>query len=183
MSQQQTYYEFFSLPNFEPDQNKIKAAYRSMALKWHPDRNTDKTLAHEKMQQVNEVYRILSTCKQSYDRHLRAKLGVRQRPTGSGPHKKKGYTKAGGWTIWEDEASEIDPQSWEDLWKAAKEKADRQANQWTKETMEEMIKRKARKQEQNDMETQRERWAFFSQLTNDEWIEVRDHINDLRKGL
>ena len=37
-----TYYEFFGLSNFESDKIKIKSAYRSMALKWHPDRCADK---------------------------------------------------------------------------------------------------------------------------------------------
>lgn len=84
---QPTYYEFFNLPNFETDAIKIKRAYRSMALKWHPDRNTDKSHAEHMMKQVNEIYRILSQDKNAYDHHLRAKLG-------QGPTQKK-YQKSG----------------------------------------------------------------------------------------
>lgn len=72
----QNYYEFFGLSNFESDQKKIKAAYRSMALKWHPDRCHDKSKGDHVMKQVNEIYRVLSTCKESYDRHLKQKLGT-----------------------------------------------------------------------------------------------------------
>lgn len=68
-----TYYEFFGLANFEPDQQKIKSAYRSMALHWHPDRCKDKARSGRMMQQINEVYRVLSTKKDQYDEHLRAK--------------------------------------------------------------------------------------------------------------
>ncbi len=105
---QPTYYEFFNLPNFETDAVKIKRAYRSMALKWHPDRNTDKSHAEYMMKQVNEIYRILSQDKNAYDHHLRAKLG-------QGPTQKK-YQKSGykssfeNGNFWFDEAEEIDPQ-------------------------------------------------------------------------
>lgn len=76
-----TYYEYFNLSNFEDDQDKIKRAYRSMALKWHPDRCPSKhknILSHfeNQMKQINEVYRILSKDKEAYDRHLRIKLGI-----------------------------------------------------------------------------------------------------------
>lgn len=75
---QPTYYEFFGLENFETDQKKIKAAYRSMALKYHPDRNEDKNYADHMMKQVNEVYRVLSSEKDRYDRHLKIKMGIEQ---------------------------------------------------------------------------------------------------------
>lgn len=73
-----TYYEFFGLNNFEPSQQVIKAAYRKMALLHHPDRNNDKEDATRMMKQVNEVYRVLSECKGSYDRHLRTKLNIKK---------------------------------------------------------------------------------------------------------
>lgn len=70
-----TYYEFFNLPNFEADQDKIKRAYRSMALKHHPDRGG----SLESMKNVNEVFRVLSTKKDEYDKHLRNKLSPKMR--------------------------------------------------------------------------------------------------------
>lgn len=73
----QSYYEFFGLQNYETNTHTIKKAYRSMALKWHPDRNTDKVKAEEMMKQVNEVWRILSNAsyKAQYDQHLKGKQG------------------------------------------------------------------------------------------------------------
>lgn len=71
-----TYYEFFGLENFESDMGKIKAAYRSMALKWHPDRNEDKDTSHRMMVQVTEIWNVLSQKKESYDGYLRRKLNL-----------------------------------------------------------------------------------------------------------
>lgn len=85
------YYEFFGLPAFESDPAKIKQAYRSMALKWHPDRNTDKAQSEHMMKQVNEVWRILSRHKASYDAHLNHKL--RNNPFD--------YTKTYGWSFYD----------------------------------------------------------------------------------
>jgi len=68
-----SYYEFFNLPNFEEDADKIKRAYRAMALKHHPDRGGDDHM----MKQVVEVYRVLSQHKKDYDDHLRIKLGFK----------------------------------------------------------------------------------------------------------
>lgn len=72
----QTYYEFFGLENFESDMVKIKSAYRSMALKWHPDRNEDKVTANRMIVQVNEIWEVFSKKKESYDRYLRRKIGI-----------------------------------------------------------------------------------------------------------
>lgn len=69
----QNYYQFFGLKDFEDDQLEIKKSYRSMALKWHPDRHTDpkdKPHAEHMMKQVVEVYRILSKHKDEYDQHI-----------------------------------------------------------------------------------------------------------------
>ena len=46
------------LKDAKPDQ--IKAAYRDLAFKYHPDRNTDDAGAAENMKQVNEAYAVLS---------------------------------------------------------------------------------------------------------------------------
>lgn len=69
-----TYYEFYGLENFEPDPLLIKRAYRSMALKWHPDRCEDKVNAERMFKQVSEIYEVLIKKKDSYDRYLRNKM-------------------------------------------------------------------------------------------------------------
>jgi DnaJ-class molecular chaperone len=50
--------------------SEIKAAYRKLALKWHPDKNPDrKEEAETKFKEINEAYQILSDEKkrQTYD--------------------------------------------------------------------------------------------------------------------
>ncbi len=54
------YYETLGVKK-ESSQEEIKAAYRNMAKKWHPDRNPDnKTIAEEKFKDVGEAYETLS---------------------------------------------------------------------------------------------------------------------------
>ena len=44
-----------------PNPTQIKKAYRKLALKWHPDRNTQKKKqAEEKFKEINQAYEILS---------------------------------------------------------------------------------------------------------------------------
>lgn len=54
-------------------QDEIKAAYRALAIKHHPDRNKDKG-AEVKMQQLNEAYAVLSDPekRQKYDTYGQA---------------------------------------------------------------------------------------------------------------
>jgi curved DNA-binding protein CbpA len=44
-------------PSAEPE--VIDAAYKRLALRYHPDRNLNDPLAADKMKQINEAYRIL----------------------------------------------------------------------------------------------------------------------------
>ncbi|QTA89338.1 DnaJ domain-containing protein [Desulfonema magnum] len=55
---------------------EIKEAYRQMAFKYHPDRNTENPDAAEKMKAVNEAYAVLSdpSKKREYD-SLRQQFG------------------------------------------------------------------------------------------------------------
>lgn len=79
-----TYYEFFKLENFESDPKKIKNAYRSAALKYHPDRNEDKAGAETMMKRINEMYSVLTKEKFRYDSYLRARMGKPNKAPSSG---------------------------------------------------------------------------------------------------
>jgi DnaJ-class molecular chaperone len=54
--------EYYRILNVDPKATpgQIKASYRKLALKYHPDRNTENADAAEKMKQVNEAYAVLS---------------------------------------------------------------------------------------------------------------------------
>jgi curved DNA-binding protein len=60
------YYEVLGVPK-EADEKAIKAAFRKLARKYHPDVNTNKTEAEKKFKEINEAYEVLS------DREKRAK--------------------------------------------------------------------------------------------------------------
>ncbi|MBP7768691.1 J domain-containing protein [Candidatus Woesebacteria bacterium] len=69
MPTKRDYYEILGLKKGASDA-EIKAAYRKMALKWHPDRNQDKKEEAEKeFKEINEAYQVLSDAqkKQTYD--------------------------------------------------------------------------------------------------------------------
>ena len=53
------YYQVLGVPP-DSESGKIKQAYRDLAFKYHPDRNTENPAAAEKMKQVNEAYAVLS---------------------------------------------------------------------------------------------------------------------------
>ncbi len=64
-------------PNASPE--VIKAAYRQLALKYHPDKQPDaraRQQAEERMKQINAAYNILSdpARRAEYDRRLREEL-------------------------------------------------------------------------------------------------------------
>jgi curved DNA-binding protein len=65
------YYETLGVPR-DADAKKIKAAYRKLARKWHPDLHTgkDKERAEEKFKEINEAYEVLSDAdkRAKYDR-------------------------------------------------------------------------------------------------------------------
>jgi molecular chaperone DnaJ len=42
------------------DAEELKRAYRTLALRWHPDRNPGDAVAEQKFKSVNEAYRVLS---------------------------------------------------------------------------------------------------------------------------
>ncbi len=67
------YYEILGVPR-NATQADIKKAFRSLALKYHPDRNPGDKEAEEKFKEINEAYSVLSDPEKraNYDRYGRA---------------------------------------------------------------------------------------------------------------
>jgi DnaJ-class molecular chaperone len=53
------YYQILDVDQ-KASSKQIKAAYRKLAFKYHPDRNSKNPAASEKMKGVNEAYAVLS---------------------------------------------------------------------------------------------------------------------------
>ena len=66
------YYKILSVAE-KASQDDIKASYRKLALKYHPDRNPNNKKAEEKFKEVSEAYYVLSDSKrrQEYDEFRR----------------------------------------------------------------------------------------------------------------
>lgn len=64
------YYKILDLETSRVSNEQIKTAYRLAAKKYHPDVNVGDNLAEERIKDINEAYRILSTpsSKRKYDR-------------------------------------------------------------------------------------------------------------------
>jgi len=58
MRTKRDYYEILSVDRNATD-NELKAAYRQLALKYHPDRNPDDKTAEEKFKEAAEAYEVL----------------------------------------------------------------------------------------------------------------------------
>ena len=59
MANSLNYYKLLGISE-QADDSEIKSAYRKLALKYHPDRNSGDKFAEEKFKQVTEAYRVLS---------------------------------------------------------------------------------------------------------------------------
>jgi len=70
------YYQVLGMDR-NADVQTIKRAYRTLALKYHPDRNQGDPQASDKMKEINEAYAILSDAQKRslYDRYGHAGLG------------------------------------------------------------------------------------------------------------
>jgi len=69
------YYEVLGVSK-GADESAIKKAYRSLAMKYHPDRNPGDTEAVERMKEINEAYAVLTDAqkRQLYDTYGHAGL-------------------------------------------------------------------------------------------------------------
>jgi len=59
-SKEKNYYKILGISR-QATKSEIKKAYRELALKWHPDKNTDNVEeAEKKFQDIGEAYEVLS---------------------------------------------------------------------------------------------------------------------------
>lgn len=69
-SRKRCYYEILGVDS-KADDKTIKKAFRKLAIKLHPDKNTDDPQAKEKFQELNEAYEVLKEPNERawYDSH------------------------------------------------------------------------------------------------------------------
>ena len=79
------YYEILGLAR-TASADEIKKAYRTLALKYHPDRNPDNKESEEKFKEASEAYEILSDAqkRQKYDQYGHAGMNMGGGPSGAG---------------------------------------------------------------------------------------------------
>lgn len=77
------YYKILELENSKVTTEQIKSAYRKQAKKYHPDVNVGNRVAEERIKDINEAYRILSSpaSKRKYDRTWNYNIGYKQKKT------------------------------------------------------------------------------------------------------
>lgn len=73
------YYKLLGLETSRVTVDEIKSAYRFVAKKYHPDLNVGDVFAEERIKDINEAYRILSSpaSKKKYDRVWNSKNNVK----------------------------------------------------------------------------------------------------------
>ena len=79
------YYEVLGVAK-DADDNKLKKAYRKLAMKYHPDRNPDDKVAEDKFKEAAEAYDVLSDPEKKgrYDRFGHAGVNGQQGGFGGG---------------------------------------------------------------------------------------------------
>lgn len=75
------YYKILGLETSRVSLDEIKSAYRIAAKKYHPDVNIGDKLAEERIKDINEAYKVLSTSnlKRKYDRTWNSNVGKRSK--------------------------------------------------------------------------------------------------------
>src|SRR3954451_11159166 len=70
MSTKRCYYETLEVER-SADDSKLKAAFRKLAMKWHPDKNPGDAASEVKFKEINEAYEILKdgNKRAAYDRY------------------------------------------------------------------------------------------------------------------
>src|SRR5438552_15117784 len=69
MSSKRCYYETLEVDR-TADESKLKAAFRKLAMKWHPDKNPGDASSEIRFKEINEAYEVLKDGEKSaaYDR-------------------------------------------------------------------------------------------------------------------
>jgi DnaJ-class molecular chaperone len=75
------YYKILEV-NRDATNDQIKKSYRKLALKWHPDKNSNKELADKKFKEITEAYQVLSDSNKraSYDKFGRSDVSINTNP-------------------------------------------------------------------------------------------------------
>src|ERR671936_3002749 len=70
MSTKRCYYETLEVER-DADESKLKAAFRKLAMKWHPDRNPGDATSEMRFKEINEAYEVLKDNEKraAYDRY------------------------------------------------------------------------------------------------------------------
>src|ERR1700755_144639 len=70
MHTKRCYYETLEVDR-NADDSKLKAAFRKLAMKWHPDRNPGDATSEIKFKEINEAYEVLKDGdkRAAYDRY------------------------------------------------------------------------------------------------------------------
>src|SRR5258708_37645903 len=83
MSTKRCYYETLEVDR-NADESKLKAAFRKLAMKWHPDKNPGDATSETRFKEINEAYEVLKDGdkRAAYDRFGHAAF---EQGTGVGP--------------------------------------------------------------------------------------------------
>ena len=82
------YYETLEVER-TADDSKLKAAFRKLAMKWHPDKNPGDATSEVKFKEINEAYEVLKDGdkRAAYDRYGHA--AFEQGMGGGGPGRRR----------------------------------------------------------------------------------------------
>ena len=92
MSTKRCYYETLEVER-TADESKLKAAFRKLAMKWHPDKNPGDATSEVKFKEINEAYEVLKDGdkRAAYDRFGHAAF---EQGGGGGPGFGAGFASA-----------------------------------------------------------------------------------------